>query len=195
MPTRCDATRLTARLPLSSRIHAQGAACIFGAGQVYANAAGVLDKTGGEVANVQISVIQALVGGSAYLGTGEMSIVGESFARVGVTISQNGLGMTWFNGAGNMDLIYVPSFVTQVARAQFHLGAEVFLGSGWYTNVNNTRWSHQVVNAAMPGYEVGGDATCFRAGSDCSVWVGLVCACVPTTASVDPTGCICIPYH
>lgn len=25
--------------------------------------------------------------------------------------------------------------------------------AGWYTNVNNTRWSYQVVNAAMPGYE------------------------------------------
>ena len=85
-----------------------------------------------------------------------MSIVGENFARVGVTLSQNGLGYTWFNGAGNMDLIYVPSFVTQVVRVQFGMGAEVFLGSGWYTNVNNTRWSHQVVNAGFPGYEVGG---------------------------------------
>lgn len=144
---------------------------------MYANGAGVLDKTGGEVANVQVSVIQALVGGSAYLGAGEMSIVGEQFARVGVTLSQNGLGWTFFNGAGNMDLIYVPSFVTQVARVQFGMGAEVFLGSGWYTNVNNTRWSHQVVNAGFPGYEVGGmcDA-CVRV---------CVCACASIQTCVS----------
>lgn len=104
---------------------------MFGAGQVYSVGAGVLDKTGGEVVNCQISVIQALVGGSAYLGAGSMSIVGEQFARVGVTLAQYGAGMTWFNGAGNMDLIYVPSFVTQVARIQGSVGAEVFLGCEW----------------------------------------------------------------
>jgi hypothetical protein len=112
-----------------------------------------MDKTGGEVVNSQISVIQALAGGSAYVGAGGTSIVGEQFARVGVTVTQNGVGMTWFNGAGNMDLIYVPSFVTHVARVQFNLGAEVFLGAGMYTQVNNTRWSYQVANAGMPGYE------------------------------------------
>ena len=141
---------------------------------MYANGAGVLDKTGGEVANVQVSVIQALVGGSTYLGAGEMSIVGEQYARVGVTLSQNGAGMTFFNGAGNMDLIYVPSFTTQVARVQFNLGAEVFLGAGWYTNVNNTRWSHQVVNAGMPGYEVGSVLARL-------IWLALVCICCTFT--------------
>ena len=128
-------------------------ASIFGAGQVYAVGSGILDKTGGEVANCQVSAIQALAGGSSYLGSGSMSIVGESFARVGVTLSQHGVGMTWFNGAGQMDLIYVPSFVTQVVRVQFILGAEVFLGAGHYTQFNNTRWTYQVVNAGMPGYE------------------------------------------
>ena len=126
---------------------------MVGLGQVYAVGGGIMDKTGGEVVNSQVAVIQALCGGSAYLGAGEMSIVGEQFARVGVVASQNGLGMTWFNGAGNLDLIYTPSFVTHVARNMFHLGAEIFLGSGFYTGVNNTRWSHMVVNAGMPGYE------------------------------------------
>lgn len=59
--------------------------------------------------------------------------------------------MTWFNGAGDSSLIYVPSFVTAVARSQFILGAEVFHGAGFLTSVNNTRWSLQVVNAGMPG--------------------------------------------
>ena len=143
---------------------------MVGLGQVYAVGGGIMDKTGGEVVNSQVAVIQGLCGGSAYLGAGEMSIVGEQFARVGVTASQNGLGMTWFNGAGNMDLIYVPSFVTQVVRVQQNLGAEVFLGAGWYTNVNNTRWSHQVVNAGMPGYEVGSVLARL-------IWLALVCIC------------------
>jgi hypothetical protein len=46
---------------------AWGVAAIFGAGQVYSNGAGVLDKTGGEVVNSAISAFQALVGGSAYV--------------------------------------------------------------------------------------------------------------------------------
>ena len=112
-----------------------GVGAVVGAGQVYANGAGILDKTGGEVANGQISVFQALVGGSSYLGAGDMNIVGEQFARVSTTQDQNGLGMTWFNGAGDTSLIYVPSFVAAVVRAQKILGAEVrrqdaFMGGG-----------------------------------------------------------------
>lgn len=102
-----------------------GVGAVVGAGQVYACGAGILAKTGGEVANGQISIFQALVGGSSYLGTGDMSIVGEQFARVSTTQDQNGLGMTWFNGAGSTSLIYVPSFVAAVVRAQKILGAEV----------------------------------------------------------------------
>ena len=48
---------------------AWGAAAIFGAGQVYSNGAGILDKTGGEVVNSAISAFQALVGGSAYVNS------------------------------------------------------------------------------------------------------------------------------
>jgi hypothetical protein len=102
-----------------------GVGAVVGAGQVYACGAGILAKTGGEVANGQISIFQALVGGSSYLGAGDMSIVGEQFARVSTTQDQNGLGMTWFNGAGSTSLIYVPSFVAAVVRAQKILGAEV----------------------------------------------------------------------
>lgn len=46
---------------------AWGVASIFGAGQVYSNGAGVMDKTGGEVVNSAISAFQALAGGSAYV--------------------------------------------------------------------------------------------------------------------------------
>lgn len=102
-----------------------GVAGINGAGQVYANGAGVLDKTGGEVVNSASSVYQAIVGGSAYLGTGDMNIVGEQYARVTVTLDQNGVGLTFFNGAGQTSLIYVPSFVSAVVRSQKILGAEV----------------------------------------------------------------------
>jgi hypothetical protein len=104
---------------------AWGVAAILGAGQVYANGAGVFDKTGGEVVNCAVSILQALAGGSSYLGTGDMNIVGEQFARVSVTLDQNGVGMTFFNGAGQTSLIYVPSFVAAVIRSQKILGAEV----------------------------------------------------------------------
>jgi hypothetical protein len=52
-------------------------------------------------------------------------MVGEQFARVSVTLDQNGVGMTFFNGAGQTSLIYVPSFVAAVIRSQKILGAEV----------------------------------------------------------------------
>ncbi|EWM20023.1 hypothetical protein Naga_102269g1 [Nannochloropsis gaditana] len=71
------------------------------------------------------SVYQAIVGGSSYLGTGDMNIVGEQYARVTVTLDQNGVGLTFFNGAGQTSLIYVPSFVSAVVRSQKILGAEV----------------------------------------------------------------------
>jgi len=102
-----------------------GVASINGAGQVYSVGAGVLHKTGGEVANGQVSIIQALVGGSAYLGAGTMQIVGEQYARVSVTQDQNGAGMTFFNGAGEQSVIYSPSFVTATVRSQKILAAEV----------------------------------------------------------------------
>ena len=95
-------------------------------------------------------MVQALVGGSSYLGTGTMSLVGESFARVGVTLSQHGAGMTFFNGAGDMELIYVPSFVTQVVRAQLNLGAEVFLGGACVRACVRACASLCVMTACMP---------------------------------------------
>jgi len=104
---------------------AWGVAAIVGAGQVYSNGAGILDKTGGEVVNTAISTFQALAGGSSYLGAGDMQIVGEQFARVALTQDQNGVGMTWFNGAGETSLIYVPSMVIALVRSQKILGAEV----------------------------------------------------------------------
>ena len=104
---------------------AWGVAAVLGAGQVYANGAGVFDKIGGEVVNCAVSVFQALAGGSSYLGTGDMNIVGEQYARVTVTLDQNGVGLTFFNGAGQTSLIYVPSFVSAVVRSQKILGAEV----------------------------------------------------------------------
>ncbi|KAM3567954.1 hypothetical protein VYU27_009912, partial [Nannochloropsis oceanica] len=132
---------------------AWGVASIFGAGQVYSNGAGVMDKTGGEVVNSAISAFQALAGGSAYLGAGDMNIVGEQFARLALTLDQNGVGMTFFNGAGHGTMIYVPSLVICLVRSQKILGAEVFQGAGFHTEVNNTRWTIQLVNAQMPGYE------------------------------------------
>ncbi|GAB5037051.1 pectin lyase fold virulence factor, partial [Nannochloropsis oceanica] len=132
---------------------AWGAAAIVGAGQVYSNGAGVFDKTGGEVVNSAISAFQALVGGSAYFGTGDMNIVGEQFARLVLTLDQNGVGMTWFNGAGSGTLILTPSMVIALVRSQKILGAEVFQGAGFFTEVNGTRWTFQLVNAQIPGYE------------------------------------------
>jgi len=61
----------------------------------------------------------------SYLGVGDMNIVGEQFARVALTQDQNGLGLTWFNGAGSTSLIYVPSMVIALVRSQKILGAEV----------------------------------------------------------------------
>ena len=61
----------------------------------------------------------------SYLGAGDMNIVGEQFARLALTLDQNGAGMTWFNGAGSGTLIYTPSLVIALVRAQKILGAEV----------------------------------------------------------------------
>jgi len=61
------------------------------------------------------------------LGAGDMNIVGEQFARLSLTLDQNGAGMTWFNGAGCGTFIYVPSMVIALFRVQKILGAEVGL--------------------------------------------------------------------
>ena len=42
-----------------------------------------------------------------------------------MTQDQNGAGMTFFNGAGDLSVIYSPSFVTATVRSQKILGAEV----------------------------------------------------------------------
>jgi len=54
-----------------------------------------------------------------------MNIVGEQFARLVLTLDQNGVGMTWFNGAGSGTLILTPSMVIALVRSQKILGAEV----------------------------------------------------------------------
>jgi len=40
-----------------------------------------------------------------------------------------------------------------VVRVQFILGSEAFLGTGFFTSVNNTRRSIQLINAAFGGHE------------------------------------------
>jgi len=52
--------------------HVWGVASIIGAGQMYSNGAGILDKTDGEVVNSAVSAFQALVGGSAYVVTSNL---------------------------------------------------------------------------------------------------------------------------
>jgi hypothetical protein len=73
-----------------------------------------------------------------------MNIVGEQFARLALTLDQNGAGMTWFNGAGSGTLIYTPSMVIALVRAQKILGAEVRLALH-----TSTRLSFSMINVSM----------------------------------------------
>lgn len=105
-------------------------------------------------ANTQISTIQAIAGGSMFLGSGEMTVVGFPFARFAITQAQYGCGMVWFNGAGTGTFVYTPGLSVAVVRVQALRGIELFMGYGMNTNILNTRRSFQVVNALVGGNEV-----------------------------------------
>lgn len=48
---------------------------------------------------------------------------------------------------------YIPTTTTFLSNPTLSHTTITTITAGWYNNVNNTRWSYQVVNAAMPGYE------------------------------------------
>lgn len=59
---------------------------VFNAGQTYSCGSGILQMHGGEVMNFQISVIQAVNGGSGFVGSGDLGYIGMVRAYVSATL-------------------------------------------------------------------------------------------------------------
>ena len=126
---------------------AWGAATVFGAGQTYVQAAGMIIWQGGATFAYTISQAFFGVGGSAYIGAGTGIFNGIPQMRASLTASSSGCGFYNFVGAGSLTHIYLPSFSVNLVRFITGIATDFFVGMGWANSINNTRFSFQLANS------------------------------------------------